>query len=115
MNIELFYDKECPFCKAYANYIKIKQKSNLILINARENKEAIKEFNNLGFNINDGFIIRVDEDKIYQGSDAIIFLNEVSKNRIYFKNNKFFRNFLYPFVKYIRKIVLFCLGKNSKF
>ncbi|XPV70523.1 MAG: DCC1-like thiol-disulfide oxidoreductase family protein [Halarcobacter sp.] len=114
MKIELFYDKECPFCKYYANYIKIKENHKLMLINAREDKEAIKEFESLGFDINDGFIIKVDEKKIYQGSDAIIFLNRLSTKKVYFKDNQFFKKFLYPFIKKLRKIVLFCLGKNSK-
>jgi predicted DCC family thiol-disulfide oxidoreductase YuxK len=114
MKIELFYDKECPFCKFYANYIKLKESHNLILVNAREDKQSIEELSKLGFNINDGFIIRVDVNKIYQGSDAIIFLNRLSQKKIYFKDNKFFRNFVYPSIKQIRKIVLFCLLKNSK-
>lgn len=114
MKIEIYYDKECPFCNYYANYIKLKENHNLILINARDDKKSIEEFLNLGFNINDGFIIKVDNINIYQGSDAIVFLNKVSKNRIFFKDNLFFKNIIYPFIKKLRNIILFCLGRNSK-
>ncbi|WP_320033668.1 DCC1-like thiol-disulfide oxidoreductase family protein [Halarcobacter sp.] len=114
MKIELYYDKECPFCKYYANYIELKQNHNLILQNVRESKKTIDEFRNLGFDINDGFIIRVDEKDLYQGSDAIIYLNKISKKRIYFKDNKFFRNYIYSFVKILRKIILNLIGKDTK-
>lgn len=48
------------------------------------------------------------------GFDAIIFLNRFSTKKVYFKDNQFFKKFLYPFVKKLRKIVLFRLGKNSQ-
>jgi len=114
MKIEIYYDKECPFCNYYANYISLKENHQLILKNAREEKELIEEFRAFGFDINNGFIIKVDDITLYQGSDAIIFLNEVSQKRIYFKDNNFFKDFVYPLVKKLRKIILFCLGKNNK-
>jgi predicted DCC family thiol-disulfide oxidoreductase YuxK len=114
MKIELYYDKECPFCNYYSNYIKLKENHNLILINARDDNESIKEFRKHGFDINNGFIIRVDDTKLYQGCDAIIFLNKISDKKIYFKDNYFFRNFVYPLAKKLRHIILFCLGKKTE-
>lgn len=113
MKIELYYDKQCPFCNSYANYIKLKKEHNLILINARESFKDIKLFRTKGFDINDGFIIKVDENEIYQGADAIIFLNELAKRKVYFPNNSFFKLYVYTFIKTLRKIVLFILGKKS--
>ena len=114
MKIELFYDKDCPFCNSYAKYIKLKQIHELIILNAREELSTINEFRNIGFDINDGFIIRVDNKKIYQGSDAIIYLNTISSKKIYFPNNFFFRKIIYTFVKEIRKVLLFLLKRNHK-
>jgi len=113
MKIELFYDKECPFCNSYANYIKVKQNHELNILNAREKADEIKQLKNRGFNINDGFIIVVNKNKIYQGWEAIIFLNKISSRKIYFPNNRFFKSYVYSFIKFIRKIVLRVLGKNS--
>lgn len=112
MKIELYYDKECPFCEFYSNYIKLKEAHQLILINARESFEQLNLFKTKGFDINNGFIIRVDENKIYQGSDAIIYLNKLAQKKVYFPDNYLFRNILYPFIKFLRKVVLFILGKN---
>jgi predicted DCC family thiol-disulfide oxidoreductase YuxK len=107
LKIELYYDEECPFCNAYSNFIKIKENHQLTLHNVRECKREIENFNLLGFNINDGFIVRIDKTNIYQGVDAIVVLNDLSKNKFYFPDNYFFRNIVYPTVKYLRKLILF--------
>jgi len=52
MKIELFYDKDCPFCNFYANYLKLKETHELILLNVRECKTQIDEFKTKGFDIN---------------------------------------------------------------
>ena len=113
MKIKLFYDKECPFCNSYANYIKLKENHELYILNARENMEQIKQLKNRGFNINDGFIIIVEEKRVYQGADAILFLNDISSKKVYFPDNKFFKGFVYSFIKVIRKILLKVLGRES--
>ena len=112
MKIELFYDKECPFCNSYANYIKIKEDHELILNNARDFKDDIELLRSKGFDINNGFIVKVDDTDIYQGVDAIVFLNKLAKKAIYFPDNLFFRNIIYPLIKTIRKILLYLLGKK---
>lgn len=114
MKIELYYDKECPFCNSYANYLIIKEKSELILFNAREHKTEIEEFQVKGFDINDGFIIKVDNNIIYQGVDAIVFLNTLVKHKVYFPDNYFFRKIIYTIIKYFRKIILLISLKSTK-
>jgi predicted DCC family thiol-disulfide oxidoreductase YuxK len=113
MKIELFYDKECPFCKSYSKYLKIKQMHNLVLLNVREHKNHVEDLKIKGFDLNDGFIIRIDNTTIYQGVDAIIILNELSENKLYFPDNTFFRDIVYPIIKQFRIGVLFIMGKNS--
>lgn len=114
MKIELFYDKDCPFCKSYANYIKLKKSHELVLFNARQELEKIEEFKTLGFDINNGFIIRVEKNKIYQGVYAIEFLNDLAENKIFFPNNYFFRNIIYPIIKQFRKFILIISKKRVK-
>ncbi len=111
--IELYYDKECPFCNSYANYIKLKKSYELKLFNARESNKDILKFKALGFDINNGYIIKVNHKNIYQGADAIIFLNSLSQKKVFFYDNYFFRNIMYPTIKSIRKLILFFLNKNS--
>ena len=112
MKIEMFYDKECPFCNSYANYIKLKESHELNLFNAREYPQELESFKALGFDINNGYIIRVENKDIYQGVDAIVFLNDLAKNKIFFPDNYFFRNIIYPIIKSLRKLVLRITGKQ---
>lgn len=112
MKIELFYDKECPFCNTYANYIKLKENHELILTNARAT--SLEFLINKGFDINNWFIILIDDKEIYQGSDAIIYLNKLSSKKIYFKDNFLFKKILYSSIKFVRIIILKILNKNIK-
>jgi len=113
MKIEVFYDKQCPFCNLYSKYLIIKESHDLILLNARENIEELNNFKKLGFDIDEGFIVRVDNNKLYHGADAINFLNTITKRKLYFTNNKVFKNVIYPFVKSLRKALLAILGRSS--
>lgn len=114
MKIELFYDKECPFCKFYANYIKLKEKHKLILINVRDSQSIIEleKFRLQGLDINNEFIIRVENNELFQGVDAISFLNNLVKKKIYFPDNYLFRSIIYPIIKSIRKFILIIMGKK---
>ena len=114
MKIEVFFDEECPFCNLYSKYIIIKERHNLILSNARENINKLEKLKLEGFNIDEGFIVRVDDRKTYQGVDAIVFLNTLSERKLYFTNNFLFRNIIYSFIKSLRKVVLYILGKSIK-
>ena len=50
--INIYFDEECPFCRYYANYVKLKDNYDLHLFNARESLEKIKLFREKGFDIN---------------------------------------------------------------
>jgi|TARA_R110002050_G_scaffold167325_2_gene298001 predicted DCC family thiol-disulfide oxidoreductase YuxK len=110
-SVNLYFDKECPFCNYYANYNLVKTNHNLNLYNAREYPQKIKLLREKGFDINNGIIIEVDE-KIFQGSNAVKQLNKLSTKEVKVLNTKFFSVFLYPIIKSIRKVVLFILNKN---
>jgi len=112
--IFIYYDKDCPFCKNYVNFLELKDNYELILKNVREEKNEIK------LDINDGFIV-VFKGKFYQGSKALKFLNNivnkntiVGKLHIFFKYDNIFSKFLYKVIFLLRKVLLFLIGKKSK-
>jgi len=112
--IVIYYDKDCPFCKNYVNFLKLKDNYELILKNAREEKNEIK------LDLNNGFVVSF-KDKFYQGSKALKFLDSiVNKSTILGKLHSFFKydnissKFLYKFIFLFRKILLFLIGKKSK-
>ncbi|ADG93112.1 putative thiol-disulfide oxidoreductase DCC [Arcobacter nitrofigilis DSM 7299] len=112
-DINLYFDKECPFCNYYAKYNLLRTNHNLNLYNAREYPQKIKLLREKGFDINAGIIIEVDEE-IFQGSNAVKQLNKLSTKEIKILNTKLFSIFLYPIIKSIRKVVLFILKKDFK-
>ena len=117
--ITLYYDKECPFCSKYANFLKLKENFEITLKDARENLSEISlVFGNI--NINDGFIV-VYKNECFQGAKALAFLNSavdkttlLGKLHFFFRYDNLFSNLLYKLFFILRKIILFILGKNSK-
>ena len=117
--ITLYYDKQCPFCSKYANFLKLKENFEITLKDARENLSEISIIcENL--NINDGFIV-VYKNDCFQGAKALAFLNSavdkttfLGKLHFLFRYDNLFSNLLYKLFFIWRKIILFILGKNSK-
>ena len=117
--LTIYYDKQCPFCSKYANFLKLKENFEITLKDARENQSEISLLcGNL--NINDGFIVIYKND-CFQGAKALAFLNSavdkttlLGKLHFFFCYDNLFSNFLYKFLFILRKIILFILGVNSK-
>jgi predicted DCC family thiol-disulfide oxidoreductase YuxK len=117
--ITLYYDKQCPFCSKYANFLKLKENFEITLKDARQNLDEISLIcENL--NINDGFIV-VYKNECFQGAKALAFLNSavdkttfLGKLHFLFRYDNSFSNLLYKLFFIWRKIILFILGKNSK-
>ncbi|MFA5720954.1 MAG: hypothetical protein WC920_01615 [Aliarcobacter sp.] len=114
--IEIYFDKECPFCNSYVNYLKLKDGYLLVLKNAREHKDEL-DFTKL--DINKGFIV-VYKDNFYQGEMALKFINSIVKKDTFigkmhflFKYDNFFSRFLYKFLLIIRKLFLYSLKIKS--
>jgi predicted DCC family thiol-disulfide oxidoreductase YuxK len=117
--ITLYYDKQCPFCSKYANFLKLKENFEITLKDARENQSEISLLcGNL--DINDGFIV-VYKNDCFQGAKALAFLNRavdkttfLGKLHFLFRYDNLFSNSLYKLFFILRKTILFILGKNSK-
>jgi predicted DCC family thiol-disulfide oxidoreductase YuxK len=117
--LTLYYDKQCPFCSKYANFLKLKENFEITLKDARQNLDEIALIcKNL--NINDGFIV-IYKNECFQGAKALEFLNSavdkttfLGKLHFLFRYDNLFSNLLYKLFFIWRKIILFILGKNSK-
>lgn len=118
--IKIIYDKECPFCSNYIQFLKLKQKiKSVILINARINQEYVLEMMRLKMDINQGMLV-IYQNKLYFGHNAMNIISEISDNKNIFVNfiNFFFRikkfsRFFYFFCKMARNLALFILGKKK--
>ncbi|QKF59312.1 DCC1-like thiol-disulfide oxidoreductase family protein [Aliarcobacter lanthieri] len=112
--IVIYYDEDCPLCKNYVNYLKLKDNYELILKNVREDNNDTK------IDINNGFIVSYN-NKFYQGSQALEFLNSIvnkstilGKLHFFFKYDNIFSKILYKTLFLLRKISLLLIGKKSK-
>ena len=117
--IILYYDKQCPFCSKYANFLKLKKNFEITLKDVRENQSEISLVcENL--NINDGFIV-IYENNCFQGEKALAFLNSavdkdtlLGKLHFFFASENIFSKILYKILFVLRKVILFILRKNIK-
>ncbi|MDX4071432.1 hypothetical protein Q6A88_06920 [Aliarcobacter skirrowii] len=115
--IEIYFDKECPFCNSYVNYLKLKDGYLLVLKNAREHKDEL-DFTKL--DINKGFIV-VYKDNFYQADNALKIINSIVKKDTFigkmhflFKYDNFFSRFLYKSLFHFRSLLLIILNKSRK-
>lgn len=117
--ITLYYDKQCPFCSKYANFLKLKENFEITLKDARENQSEISIFCGK-LDINDGFIVLYKND-CFQGAKALEFLNSavdkttlLGKLHFFFAYETVFSKILYKILFILRKVILFILRKDSK-
>lgn len=114
--VQVVYDGECPFCKAYTKMLRIQQHFDVELINARDPHPLVTEIADQGLNLDDGMVVKLG-GVIYHGADAM--------NRLAIMSTKFglirrlsnwiFSNptrsrLLYPFLRFGRNMSLKLLG-----
>ena len=118
--IVLIYDKECPACKAYSRLVRIRKSvGDLKIINAREQNDVLNEITAHGFDIDQGMVLKMG-DQLYYGSDAIHALALISSrsgvfNRLnyWIFKSKTISSWLYPFLLFIRNLLLKIQGKSK--
>lgn len=118
-DIEVVYDRECPICEFYCTRTDIDPAAgNLLLVDAREDSDALRDVTALGLDIDEGMVVRV-ADKLHYGADAIHqlallssgkgFVNAVGK--FFFRSARVAR-ILYPLLKLLRNLLLKMLGRT---
>jgi hypothetical protein len=88
------------------------------LANLRDYPEKIAEFNDMGFNVNDGMIVALDNET-YHGAEAVHVLALLSTpigvfnkcNRWVF-SHRWLAKLLYPILVSGRNLLLFLLGRE---
>ncbi len=112
-SVWLVYDGECPVCKTYVKYIRIREAvGSLRLVDAREPSDIMDEITAAGLDIDQGMVVKF-KNTIYYGADAINMLTLLSSpsgifNRVnyYVFSSKLGANVFYPLGKAFRNLVL---------
>jgi predicted DCC family thiol-disulfide oxidoreductase YuxK len=119
-DVLLVYDKECPLCNAYCQVVRIREAvGNLRIVDARESSAVMREITSMGLDIDQGMVLKMDE-QIYYGTDAIHALALISSrsgifnrfNYWIFKSKRASR-ILYPLMRDGRNFLLKILGKTK--
>ena len=118
--ILLVYDKECPACYYYCHIVNIRESvGELVLVDAREPTEIMKEITELDLDIDQGMVLKMDES-LYYGPDAIHMLTLIgTKSGVFNRLNYLFfgtralSNISYPVFKFFRNLLLKVLGKTK--
>lgn len=112
-DVWLIYDGECPVCKTYCKYIRIRAAvGNLQLVDARQPSALMDDITAAGLDIDQGMVLKF-KDVIYYGPDAIHMLTLLSTpsgifNRInyYVFSTKIGARIFYPIGKAFRTLLL---------
>lgn len=116
--LRLVYDGECPMCRRYVRWQRIRQEvGKLELIDARQASEARRELTAMGLDLDEGFALQIGE-RWYHGSDALHRLTLLGTRSGMF-NRSMYRLFasqkrterLYPMLRRCRNGLLRMLGK----
>jgi predicted DCC family thiol-disulfide oxidoreductase YuxK len=118
--ILLVYDKECPACDNYCQLVRIRRDiGELVLVNARHQSEVIKEITEMGWDIDQGMVLKLGEE-LYYGSDAIHALALIgSRSGIFNRINywafksKTISKWIYPILRFFRNLLLKILGRTK--
>jgi len=111
--ILIVYDKQCPACDYYCSLVRIqKSVGTLKLVDAREASPVMDEITEMGLDIDQGMVLKVD-GQIYYGPDAIHAISLLGTRSGFFNRVNFwvFRSkrmskILYPIFKACRNLLL---------
>lgn len=112
-SVWLVYDGECPVCKTYCKYIRIREAvGDLHLVDARQPSELMDDITAAGLDIDQGMVLKF-KNVLYYGPDAIHILTLLSTpsglfNRInyYVFSTKVGARIFYPIGKAFRTLLL---------
>ena len=118
--IILIYDKECPACDNYCQVVRIREDiGELILQDAREPSAVMDEITALGWDIDQGMVLKMGS-QLYYGSDAIHALALISSRSGFFNRinywlfkSKTLSHIFYPVLRFLRGLLLKLLGKSK--
>jgi len=118
--IILVYDKQCPLCDQYCQLVQIRKTvGELVILDAREESEAMAEITAAGLDIDQGMVLLMN-DQLYYGADAVHALALIGSrsglfNRLnyWMFRSKVASKVLYPVMRSGRNLLLKILRKTK--
>jgi len=117
-DITLIYDGECPICCRYSAYVRLRQRMEIALVDARQTPEIVADLKSRGYDLNQGMAL-LWGPRVYLGKKALVVLDSLTYARGIFDVPVRFViripgavSLLYPVCKLLRLVLLRLLGKN---
>ncbi len=108
----IVYDGACPFCTGYVALLRLRESMQVELLSARSADERVDEFLALGYRLDDGMLVQLDE-MIHVGADAMHQLAIISNHHGLFNrmqrvlfSRRWVAHMLYPLLRFGRRLVL---------
>ena len=77
----LIYDGDCPFCRNYAQYLRVKDAvDEFVLVDAREGGPLVEEVRSLPHDLDQGMVLKID-GRYHVGHEALNVLALLSDKR----------------------------------
>lgn len=116
-DVWLVYDDECPVCRTYCKYARIRETvGRLRLVDARQPGELMDEITAAGLDIDQGMVLKYRQ-AMYYGTDAIFMLSLFSTRSGWFNRLCFVffgtrpgARVFYPLGRAFRNLLLKLLG-----
>lgn len=115
--IIVIYDNHCPFCRNYSQLIRLKSTvENIVLIEARRNSVYRDEAYRLGYDLDQGMLVKF-AGQFYYGADAMHILALLSDRKDWFNRFNYWifssaarSRLLYPTLRFCRNLWLHIVG-----
>jgi predicted DCC family thiol-disulfide oxidoreductase YuxK len=115
----LLYDGDCPLCSQYVVHVRLKAAVGPVtLANAREHPALVEEVRRLGYNVDEGMVLKLN-GRYYYGADCIHALALLTTSAGWFNRinsmafrSRAFSRFAYPILRAGRNLTLKLLGRS---
>ncbi|MDX1484793.1 MAG: DCC1-like thiol-disulfide oxidoreductase family protein [Alphaproteobacteria bacterium] len=120
IELEVVYDGECPFCRSYVAYCRLRDAfPDVVLTNARDVPDRVARYRAEGMDVNAGMIV-IYRGTVYHGDAAMTVLTQISRPNALFQGimRVAFRwapvaRIVYVFLRTGRNLTLFLLGRSK--
>lgn len=118
MKVRVVYDGDCPFCRDYARYQRLRAAAGeLELIDARAHRESLAAMGIRGADLEDGMVVFVDGVR-HDGADAMHALSRLTDppRRLWVRlvagltGSRAVARLVYPALRFGRRVILRLLG-----
>ena len=105
--LRIVYDGDCPFCSRYVALLRLRERYDVRLIDARKEPALAASY---GLDLNEGMIADLD-GAVYHGGRAVALLSRLSGTFSVLRSDRV-ADVVYPLLRFGRNTALKLLGRS---